>query len=285
MINNNRIAKKISYKTLIWVLVIIYVLFVTFPFYWMFLTAVKSQAEIYKIPPNWWPETFAWNNFIDVWSAFPIARYFANTIFITLTTTILGISLATLAAYSMWRYKFKGVTFLMMVLLLTQMLPKVVTITPFYFWMLRLGLVNNYLGLILAYTTWSLPFSTLMLRSYFGSTFPVELEESALVDGCTRFQAFYKIVLPVSAPGLVAAGTFAFMLAWREFMFASIMLNKGKLKPLAVGLFDMMGQSGEIQYISMFMASAVMTTIPVILLFLFGQKYIIQGLTSGAVKG
>ncbi len=285
LIKKNSMFGDISVKTIIWFLIISYLIFILFPFYWMFLTAVKSQEEIYKVPPNWFPDNFKWSNFTEVWKAFPIARYFLNSIFITLTTTIVGVSLAALAAYSLWRYNFKGSVWLISILLLTQMLPNVVTMSPFYFWMQQLGLVNNYLGLILAYSTWSLPFCTLMLRSYFRSAFPVALEESALIDGCTRFQAFYKIVIPVSAPGLVAAGTFAFMLGWREFMFASIMLNKGHLKPLAVGLFDMMGQGGEIQYLSMFMAASVMTVVPVIILFLFGQKYIIQGLTSGAVKG
>jgi len=189
-----------------------------------------------------------------------------------------------MAGYSLSRVKFKGTRLIIVLLLITQLLPGIVTIVPFYFWMYRLGFVNTYVGLILPYIAWTLPFSTLMLRAYFGSAYPVELEESAMIDGCSRMGAYLRIAMPLSIPGIVAVGAWAFMMAWKEFMWASIMLSSGSKKPLAVGLRDLIGETGQMNYISEFMAASVATTIPALVLFFLAQKYVTSGITAGSIK-
>jgi len=264
---------------------ILYVLYVGFPFYWLFLTSIKPKTELFILPIKWWPSKFEWYNYISVWKSFPLSRYFLNSIMVTTLTVILAVTISSSAAYALSRIRFKGNNTIITLLLITQMLPGIVTLVPFYFWMMNLGLLNTYWGLILAYSTWSIPFCTLMLRGYFKTACPQELEEAALIDGCTRFSAYYRIALPLSVPGLVAAGAFSFMLAWKEFMWASIMISSGALKTLPVGLYDMIGEGGNINFLTEFMTASVLTCIPVLIVFFVFQSYIVSGLTQGAIKG
>lgn len=278
------LAQKVR-RGLLSLLVGAYLIMVLFPFYWMLSTALKPKTDIFLSPPLWFPSRVTLSNFVAVWHSFPLARYFINSISVTSVTVVFSVILASMAGYALSRIKFRGGTLFMGLLLFTQLVPGIITIIPFYFWMMNLGLLNTYTGLILAYITWSVPFSTLMLRSYFKDSCPIEVEESALIDGCTRFSAFYRIALPISAPGLVAVGANAFMLAWNEFMWASIMINSGELKTLSVGLRDMIGESGSVDFISEFMATAVLAAIPVIVIFFFAQRHIQGGLSVGSVKG
>lgn len=261
-----------------------FLIFVLFPFYWMTISALKPNTELFSSPPTWFPSRIVWENLINPWRIFPLARYFANSLFVTGTTVAATVVLASMAGYSLSRVGFRGSKLIILLLLICQLLPGIVTIVPFYFWMYRLGLVNNYAGLILAYIAGTLPFSTLMLRAYFGSAYPVELEEAAMIDGCSRMGAYLRIALPLSIPGIVAVGAWAFMLAWKEFMWASIMLSSGSKKPLAVGLRDLIGEAGQMNYISEFMAASVATTIPAFVLFFLAQRYVTSGITAGAIK-
>jgi len=262
-----------------------FLIFILFPFYWMVISALKPNTELFSSPPTWFPSSIVWKNLLKPWRMFPLARYFANSIFVTGVTVFATVALASMTGYSLSRMRFKGTRIIVTLLLVTQLLPGIVTIVPFYFWMYRLGLVNKYFGLILAYIAWTLPFSTLMLRAYFSGAYPVELEESAMIDGCSRMGAYIRIAVPLSVPGMIAVGAFAFMMAWKEFMWASIMLSSGSKKPLAVGLRDVIGEAGQVQYISEFMAASVAVTIPVFVLFFLAQKYIAGGITAGSIKG
>ena len=261
-----------------------FLIFVLFPFYWMTISALKPNTELFLSPPTWFPSRIVWENLINPWRIFPLARYFANSLFVTGITVAATVVLASMAGYSLSRVGFRGSKLIILLLLICQLLPGIVTIVPFYFWMYRLGLVNKYSGLILAYIAWTLPFSTLMLRAYFGSAYPVELEEAAMIDGCSRMGAYLRIAMPLSIPGMVAVGAYVFMLAWKEFMWASIMLSSGSKKPLAVGLRDLIGEAGQVEFISEFMAASVAATIPAFLLFFLAQKYIASGITAGSIK-
>jgi len=277
--------KVLVVKVILIILGLLYILYVGFPFYWLFLTSVKPKSELFILPIKWWPSKIEWYNYISVWKSFPLSRYFLNSIFVTTITVVLAVFISSSAGYVLSRIKFSGSNTIITLLLITQMLPGIVTLVPFYFWMLNLGLINTYWGLILAYSTWSIPFCTLMLRGYFKNACPQELEEAALIDGCNRFSAYYRIVLPLSVPGLVAAGAFSFMLAWKEFMWASIMISSGALKTLPVGLYDMIGEGGNINFLTEFMTASILTCIPVLVIFFVFQSYIVSGLTQGAVKG
>jgi multiple sugar transport system permease protein len=264
---------------------IIFLAFVLFPFYWMLVSALKPKTELFLIPPTIFPRELIWENLVKPWRIFPVSQYFLNSLFITGVTVLASIALASMAGYGLNQAGVRFAGIIILLLLFTQLLPGPVTIVPFYFWVYRMGLVNRYIGLILPYIAWTLPFCTLMLRAYFSGAYPRELEESARIDGCSRFTAYLRIAVPLSVPGMVAAGAFAFMLAWKEFLWASIMITSGKKKPIAVGLRDVIGESGNVDYISEFMAIALATTIPAFVLFFLTQRYIAGGITAGAVKG
>lgn len=261
-------------------------LFVLLPYYWMIITSVKPKEEVMLSPPTMIPSTIDFSNYIQVWKTLPLARYLLNSLFVASMTTIIGVVLAVLCGYSLSRYAYKklqkGATILM---LLTQLIPSVLPMISLYFIMFKLNLANTYIGLIIAYSVWAIPFCTLMMKSYFTTTIPHELEESATIDGCSKFGTFFRICLPISIPGVVATAIFSFILAWNDYMWASIMLSNNDLKPVSVGIYDYVGQFGGNANLALTMTTAVIVTIPAIILFAFLQKYLISGLSAGAVKG
>lgn len=263
----------------------VFIVTVLFPYYWMVMTALKPKTELMLSPPKWFPSYLTLEHFVSSWTVFSVPKYLLNSTYVAASTTVLAVLIASMAAYSLSRLRFRGSILVVTLLLITQLIPGIVTIIPFYFWMMELNLVNTRLGLILSYTTWAIPFATLMLRGYFITACPPEIEEAALIDGCTRWQAFWRVLMPISVPGLVATGAYAFMIAWNEFMWASVMLSRGDLKTLPVALRDMIGEAGNVEFLSEFMATSVICTIPVLLVFFYAQRFIVSGLTAGAVKG
>jgi len=261
-------------------------LFVLLPYYWMIVTSIKPKEEVMLSPPTLIPSAIDLSNYIEVWKTLPLAKYLQNSLFVAGMTTIIGVVLAVLCGYSLSRYAYKklqkGTTILM---LCTQLIPSVLPMISLYFIMYKLDLANTYIGLIIAYSVWAIPFCTLMMKSYFTTTIPHELEESATIDGCSKFGTFLRICLPISIPGVVATAIFAFILAWNDYMWASIMLSNNDLKPVSVGIYDYVGQFGGNANLALTMTTAVIVTIPAIILFAFLQKYLISGLAAGAVKG
>ena len=146
-------------------------------------------------------------------------------------------------------------------------------------------MINKYQGIIVAYVSFSLPYAVMMLSGYFRGSYPMELEEAALIDGCTWFTAFLRIVLPISMPGIVAIATFSFLGAWNDFLWASLLLYQGDMKTIQVGIRDFIGELGQVNRANAFMAACVLTTVPAVILFRFAQKGMVQGITSGAIKG
>jgi multiple sugar transport system permease protein len=260
------------------------VVWVGFPFYWLIITSLKPRTELFLTPPSWFPAAPEWSRYQEIWSFLPLGRYMLNSIIVTVLTVILSVFLTSTAAYALSRFQFRGKTAFLGMLLFTQLVPGVITVIPLYFVLYSLGLLNNYFGLVIAYSTGAIPFSTLMLRSYFKSAYPPELEESALIDGCSRLGAFVRICLPLSRPGLAAVATMNSINAWKEFMFSSIIMTKGQYRTLAVGLRSMVGEFG-LAYIGEFMTASVVACLPILIAFLFMQKSMVEGLSSGAVKG
>lgn len=199
---------------------------------------------------------------------------------------MISVIFATLCGYSISRYIKKRVQKLSLVLMLcTQLIPGIVTMISLYFIMFQLGLTNTYTGLIIAYTVWAVPFCTLMIKGYFDAAIPREIEESARVDGCSQIGTFLRICLPISVPGIISTAIFAFILAWNEYMWASILLSKNTLKPVSVGVYDFIGQYGANTKIALTMTAGIIITLPAVIIFAFLQKYLISGLAAGAVKG
>jgi ABC-type glycerol-3-phosphate transport system permease component len=273
--------RKVSHRLVIALVTI----FVMFPYFWMLLSSIKPPHQQTVSPTVWIPDYLDFSNFRDVWRTIPMLRYMLNSIFVSIITVIMCLVFSIPSAYSLSRFKFKGKHFVIGTILFSQLIPGMLPFVSFYFMMFNLKLTNNYLGLIVAYAIWGIPFSTLMMRSYFTAAIPKELEESATIDGCNRWMVFLIIALPLAVPGVVATSIFAFILSWNEFMWASVMMTNNAIKTVSVGMYDYVGQYGGNVRIAMTMATAVLATLPAMLIFCFLQKYLISGLTSGAVKG
>lgn len=265
---------------------ILVAVFVLLPYYWMIVTALKPTEEVAISPSTLWPSRISLDNFVEVWKLIPMARYLKNSFVVAIIVTILGVILATLCGYSISRFsrrKSQKVTFI--VILCSQLIPGVVSTISLYFMMYNVGLNNTYLGLIIAYAGWTIPFCVLMIKGYFDAAIPREIEESAKVDGCGQFKTFLLVCLPISIPGIISTAIFSFINAWNEYMWASILLSSNELKPASVGIYDFIGQFGANSRLEITMTAGVLITLPAMILFAFLQKYLISGLTAGAVKG
>jgi len=260
-------------------------IFVLFPYFWLILTSLKPDYQQMLSPTIFKPDYLDFRNYIDVWNTIPMARYMFNSIYVSFCTVLMCLVFSVTAAYSLSRYAFRGKYAVIGTILFSQLIPGMLPFVSFYFMMFGLHLTNNYAGLIIAYAIWGIPFSTLMMRSYFTAAIPRELEESAIIDGCTRWGVFLRIAIPLAVPGIIATAIFAFILSWNEFMWASVMLTTNLLKTVAIGIYDYIGQYGSNVRVAMTMATAVIATLPAMLIFCFLQRYLISGLTSGAVKG
>lgn len=265
-----------------WVLLItlIVILVVSaFPFFYMLSTALRPRAEIFRFPPTWLPVTWAWQNFVKIWQAIPLARYLFNSVLIAVGSTTLCIVSAIPAGYVLARMQFPGRAAIRQLLLVTQMFSPIVLIIGLF--KIMIPLLNTYWSLILTYGAMSVPFTALFLAGYFESV-PEEIEQAAQVDGCSRTSALFRVVLPMSTPAIVAAIVFAFIWAWNDFMIALTFISTPEMRPLPLGIYSFLGQYLiEWHYL---MAAALITVIPVVALFFSIEKYLVKGLTAGAIK-
>ncbi len=257
-------------------------LFTAFPFLWMLSSSFKSRREIFTRVPILIPQQPTLANYQYVLTQTPAMRYFGNSLFVALSTTVLALILTTLGAYALSRFRFRGRRELGAWLIGGQMFPGVLMLIPLFVTLTRLNLVNTYAGLIIVYCVGAIPFSTWMLKGYF-DTVPVELEEAAMIDGCSRLQGIWRVFLPVAAPGVAAVALFAFTSAWQEFMFAMTMMKDMNKYTLSVGINFFVGIAGSVVWGNI-MAMAVLIIVPGLIIFLFLQRYMITGLTAGAVK-
>ncbi|MCG8514063.1 MAG: carbohydrate ABC transporter permease [Halanaerobiales bacterium] len=256
--------------------------FVLFPLLWIISTSIKPSSEIFAIPSRWIPNNLTLQNYTNVLFASAIPKYFINSLVTGLLATVLSLILGGAAGYGFARYKFKGNKSLSLFMLLSQMLPLTVLMIPIYFLMLRLNLLDSIFGLALAHLILTMPLVTWMTRSYF-IAIPKELEEAALVDGCSPLKALFKVIIPIAAPGIAATGIYAFIMSWNEFVLASVLTSSATARTLPIGLteFSIMF---EVDWGST-MAAATLISLPVIIFFLWLQKHFVQGLSQGAVKG
>ncbi|MGC9468511.1 MAG: carbohydrate ABC transporter permease [Anaerolineae bacterium] len=260
-------------------------IFILAPFYWMLKSSFQSNIDLVAIPPIWFPSEITMDGYRQAVSLIPFARYITNSLFVSFVTAMIATLLGSAAAYVLARHHFRGATVILALFLLTQLIPGITRIFPIYFLIQNLGLLNSYPGVIMAYVSFSLPYAVMMLQGYFRSSYPTELEEAALIDGCNWFSAFVKVVLPISIPGIVAIWTYTFLGAWNDFLWASLLLNRGEMKTIQVGLRDFIGELGSVNRANAFMAACVLTTIPSVIMFRFAQQGMVQGLSAGAIKG
>ena len=278
------------------VFLIVFSVFTVYPILWVITLAFSGQQSlaIADVPadPTFldrlravvpWPEQFSWANFTSVLTDQPFARWLLNSVVVAAATTVLGVFLATTAGYAFSRFRFPGRRTGLMSFLVSQMFPGTLMLIPLYFIIVQwLGLGSTWIGLILVYATIAIPFCVWMLKGYF-DTIPLELEESARIDGATPAQIFLKIILPLAKPAVAVTALFSFMTGWNEFILAATLMDKEDMYTAPVGLrFFVGGYSEQWGY---FAAGSIIVAIPVVLLFLFLQKYLVSGLTAGAVKG
>lgn len=258
-------------------------LFTIFPFLWMLSSSFKARPEIFTRVPVLIPQQPTLANYQYVLLETPALRYFANSVLVATSTTLLAIVLSTLGAYALSRFRFRLRRQLGSWLIGGQTFPAVLMLIPLFVTLATLNLVNTFTGLILVNTVSALPFATWMLKGYF-DTVPVELEEAAMIDGCSRLHALWRVFLPVAAPGVAAVALFSFTLAWQEFMFALTIMKDMTKYTLSVGINFFVGIGGTVVWGNI-MAMAVLIIVPSLILFLFLQRYLVSGLTAGAVKG
>ena len=261
-------------------------LFALLPMVWMLLTSVKSQFSALQYPPQWLPNRVTFEQYVTLLSpAGETGReflgYFANSVFVSVVSTVLGVVVAVPAAYAFSRFSFPGRDLLFYAVLLRNMFPAVVFLMPLFILMRVLHLVNTPFSLILTYLTFGLPLSIWLLKGFYDNI-PPQLEQAARIDGATRFQAFVQVVMPLSSPGIIATAIYSFILSWNEYVYALTFLNDKSKLTLPVGL-----QRFFTEYATNWpglMAASFITSVPVVVLFLVLQRFFVRALTDGAVK-
>ena len=264
-------------------------LFFLAPYIVMFLTSLKGQSELQKIPTDYLPREWHWGNFIDVWRGInegdtqvqSIAGFLRNTLIIAGGATLLALVVSLPAAYYTARNRFRGRTAFLLLVIVTQMFAPTALVIGIYREVIALDLVNTYLALIVVNAAFNLAFSIWILTGFI-SSIPVDLEEAAMIDGATRFQAMWKVTLPLALPGIVTAVIFTFIAAWNEFVIALTLTSSQDRQPLTVGVTSFIGLY-EIQWQYMFAASLI-AIVPVVILFATIERWLVGGLTAGAVK-
>jgi ABC-type glycerol-3-phosphate transport system permease component len=253
------------------------------PFVWLVSTSLKRPVEMLLRVPRWVPNNPTLDNFTYVLTQTSVPSYFRNSLLVASATALAAVVMTSLGAYALSRYRFHGKAVYIVFILTAQMFPAALFLTPLFIVLKNTGLINSHLGLIVAYATFSIPFCTWLLKSYFDSI-PIDLEESALTEGGGRLQVMRYITLPLAAPGLVAALLFAFLLGWQEFLFAFTYIQSDDLRtlPPGIGLLYSRSLGGEYGHLT---AMSVIVTVPVVMLFMGLQRYVVQGLTAGSVKG
>ena len=269
------------FRALAFAIIIAFLITIIFPLYFMAITAFKLEKEIYS-ELTWFPREPTLNNFRDVIGSFRIPVYVRNSAIVALSTTGIVLVIATLAAYSLTRLRYPGRTIMARGVLFVYLIPGSLMFIPMYLIIVRLRLQDTYWGLIIANMTFSVPFCTWLLMGYLRSI-PVEMEEAALIDGCTRLSTLWRIVIPLSVPGLVAAAIFTFNGVWNEFIFALILTQDEQHRMLSVGLSNF--YRTDYYMIGPMMAGSLIAMAPVIILYIIAQRYVVSGLAAGAVKG
>lgn len=253
-----------------------------FPIYWMLVTSVRPATEIFAYPPQFFPTDFDLSAWTDrVLGSGQIRRYFLNSAIVGGGTALLTLVLAAPAAYGVAHLPIRGKTFLLLISLTALLFPAIMLATPLFVIFNRLGLDNTYLGLILANTALALPFSLVVLRPFF-LAIPGELIEAARIDGASRWTAFRLVMLPLALPGLYTTAVFSFLFAWSDLVFALSLISDDELRPVTAGLWTFIGSN--VTNWNGVMALSAFAMLPPLLIFLIAQRYVVSGLTAGAVK-
>ena len=255
--------------------------FAAAPVLWMLSSSFKSNTEIFELPPRLLTDSFSFDAYLAIFTDPEKLRFFLNSYIVAGSVTLLTLFVAIQAAYAFSRFEFRGKRILNVMIVSVQAVPPITLLIPYFGLVVLLGLYNTYPGLIFTYMVFTLPYAIIMMTGYF-NTLPRELDEAVRVDGAGSFTALWRVLVPISVPGIVSVGVYTFMIAWNEYLFALTLTRTVDMRTVPIGIQLLMGQhSYEWNEI---MAMSILGSIPVLVLFLFFQRYFISGLTSGSVK-
>ncbi|WP_024287389.1 carbohydrate ABC transporter permease [Cellulomonas sp. KRMCY2] len=252
-----------------------------FPVFWMLTTALRHQPELFSVPPKWIPDEVTLDSFRYVWTETALPQYVLNSLIVVSAATLVSILFSSLAAYGMSRYEFRGKGTFLTFLLVTQMFPSIMLLIPYFQIIRTLGLYDTYAALVITYVSFTIPFCTWMMWGYMKSI-PRELDEAAALDGCSPLGTFFRVVLPLSIPGVMATAIFSFITGWNEYIYALVLTQSDTMKTLPVGIGLLAGQD-RIQWNDL-MAAAIIAVIPLVIIFVLFQRHLVSGLTAGALK-
>jgi multiple sugar transport system permease protein len=268
-------------KFLLSALVVTLAVLVLLPFFWMFSTSLKPLNEVNKYPPEWISVNMSFKPYSDMFFYLPFSTYALNSLIVAFSSMILTLMIGGLAAFSFSRFQFAGKGIFLLIFLLSQMLPGASVIIPLFQLLQKVGLYDTYLGLILIHTAVLLPFVIWLLFGFF-QTIPREIEDAALIDGCSRMEALRKVILPLALPGIGATALFAFLGSWNEFFFALILTSSDSTRTIPVGIGLFVGEYLDVW--NQMAAAAVLFSLPPLILFMFTRKTFVKGLVAGAYK-
>jgi multiple sugar transport system permease protein len=276
------VSERGRHAVLAYAVIAVLLVVVLFPFYWMTVTSLKSEGQMRSLASMFWPDPVIFDNYRLLLRQTDFTTWFGNSVTVAVSSTFLATAVGTLGAYGLARLRFRGRGVMASAVLITYLVPPSILFIPLYAQIRTLGLADSLAGLIAAYPSFTVPFVTWLLMGYFESI-PVDLEEAALIDGATRWGAFWRIMVPLAAPGVLAAALYAFTQAWNEFLYALVFITDVKRRTLPVGLSTFI--TGDVYGWGYLMAGAVLTTLPVIAAYIYLQKFMVEGLTAGSVKG
>lgn len=265
------------YATVIFTLVMI-----LFPVYWLIVTALSTTNELYRLPPTFWPTDPQWDIFARVWAAKPILMWLCNSMLAAVGSVALSMLVSVSAGYALSRYSMRGGATMGLFVLTAKMLPATLLVIPLFSIFSSFGLIGSLWTLVLAHSTMIIPFATWMLKGYF-DTIPKELEQAAMVDGCSPLGAMVRVVLPIATPGLAATALYAFVLSWADYAYArTFLVNSPDNWTANLGITTMQGE--YVTYWNDISAASVFVALPIIAIYLFLERYLVGGLTAGAEK-
>jgi len=274
--NNQLVTRIASYGVLLTMTFLIFV-----PILWMISTSLKSEDAIWDTPIEIIPSEPTLHNFKNLWSTHPFLQYLENSLIVVCSSTLISVAISTFAGYGISRFKFRGRGMYMSFLLATQLFPSIMLLIPYYKIFMTLGLIDNITALIITYVSFTIPFCTWMMRGYFAGI-SKDLDQAAAIDGAGRIRVFTSVVLPIAWPGVAATAIYAFIAGWNEYLFAMAFINTDTHKTVSLGIGQLIGEYnilwGEV------MAGALYALVPMVIIFIFFNRYMVSGLSAGAVK-
>lgn len=278
----NEVAQQRWRRGLIYLALSATTLVLIFPIIWMISVSLKPTTETFMLPPRLLPETFQLDAYARVLSNSDFRTFFLNSYIVGIAVTLLSVAIGTLAAFGFSRYRFLGDRAAKLFVITTQMVPTITLLIPFFGVIVWMRLYDSLWGLIVTYLTFALPYSVIMMNGYL-NTIPKDFDEAAIIDGCTPIGVLFRVLLPVAAPGIISTAVYTFLLSWNEFLFALALTRSTEMRTVPVGIAMMVGEFG-LKWDEM-MAFSVLGSVPILVLFMFVQRYVVSGLAAGGVKG